>query len=899
MEMLHPTPAILHEYARGVFPDRDALHTIEQHLSDCASCRRILEEAPDDPFIQTLKAGVRNSSHEKRRDRQILGGYELKEELGRGGMGVVYRATQLNLGRDVALKRIAQEALSSDKMRLRFRREAELMASVKHRALVQVLDYGEFERTPFLVLELLSNRTLASVIRCGPLKPRLAAQLIATICRGLAAVHAVGIVHRDIKPGNILLGDPDSLLSANTGNGSNLADDAQDRQTTIGDPRLADFGLAFSDEHQLTLARTGLQIGTPCYMAPEQIRAELGPADSRADLYSIGATLYECLTGRAPFRGSTALETMEQACRDQPIPPRRIQPEIPVDLQTICLTCLAKLPADRYRSASELADDLERFLLGQPILARPISPIRRLVHWSQQNPWRAALLVLAAFALTGGFAGVAWHNRELRKSLSQLEIEQGETQAAREQADTNYEEARRTIRQMLNHLQARSMDDTPRVHELIEQQTASAFEFLSDLQRIQSPIAADVYIDLIDAYIMHGNSCYLLGKSQPAEQSFERAIDLARQLIEQYPEPENQLRLSEALIKCSLAKREPPDVDLGVAEAQLQEAEKILEQLDELPLQQAAIQNEKGWLQHHLGTLRLQQQRFEEAAQSFAKAVEIRMMLARETEDELYRIAAAESMTNLALCYSSIGNPTAALDWHQKTDQLFQELIQQGFGSMAIRLSIGANKVNWCGTLLSVGDLETCVQIASDGLDEIRPIAEQEPDHVNARDRMYGLLGNRALARLQLSQFDLSYQDWRELLDYCPDENARVGNSIIAALTAAYSGRTEEALTLISSLPESPIPKLDDRYNIACVFAICAKHLAEDNSSISASDQEPAAGVRDKAIEILLDLESTGYFQEATTQQLQQDADLDALRDELEFQSLVTRLEAKLKGQNR
>ncbi len=292
-------------------------------------------------------------------DLPRIPGYEIDAVLGYGGMGVVYKARQIGLGRTVALKMILAGAHASPEHLSRFRSEAEAVARLHHVNIVQIYEIGEHEGRPFFSLEYVEGGSLDKRLAGSAQPPRDAAHMIETLARAVHAAHHQGIVHRDLKPANILL-------------------------TADGVPKITDFGLAkrLESEGQTT---TGAVLGTPSYMSPEQAAGksrELGPA---ADVYALGAIFYEMLTGRPPHRGATTLDTVMLVLSDEPAPPARLQPRVPRDLDTICLKCLHKDPGRRYATAAALADDLRRFLDDQPIQARRVGAVGRLVRWCRRK----------------------------------------------------------------------------------------------------------------------------------------------------------------------------------------------------------------------------------------------------------------------------------------------------------------------------------------------------------------------------------------------------------------------------------------------------------------------------------------------------------------------------------
>jgi WD40 repeat protein/serine/threonine protein kinase len=341
-------------------------------------------------------------------------GYEILGELGRGGMGVVYKARQVSLQRLVAVKMILAGSHSSEDSQRRFRREVEAIAHLQHPNLVQVHEVGSHEGCPYYSMEYVEGGTLDQKLAGKPQPPEQAAALIETLARTMHALHQQGVVHRDLKPVNILL-------------------------TADGMPKISDFGLAKRLDDSAGPTLSGEIMGTPSYMAPEQATGESKHVGPATDVYALGAILYEMLTGRPPFHGATPVETITQVASDEPVSPRHLLPRLPIDLETICLKCLEKQLARRYASALALAEDLQRFLAGEPIQARPVTMLERGKKWVHRRPAMAGLVavsVLAAVVLTVGgilhqlYLSDALHKveaaaEESRQSLVRLHVSQG------------------------------------------------------------------------------------------------------------------------------------------------------------------------------------------------------------------------------------------------------------------------------------------------------------------------------------------------------------------------------------------------------------------------------------------------------------------------------------------
>ena len=359
---------------------------------------------PRPPVVRTLDS----------KNWPAIPGFEILDRLGRGGMGVVYKAWQEKLYRVVAIKMLQADTGDSEQALARFRLEGEAIARLHHANIMQVYEVGEHDGRPFLVMEFADSGTLAQKVDGTPRPPREAAEMVETLARAVHYAHQRGVLHRDLTPGNVLL----------------FAD---------GTPKLSDFGLAKLLSGGSTLTQTGAVVGTPSYMSPEQASGTSHNVGPEVDVYALGAILFELLTGRPPFKAATPLETLALVAHAEPVSPRQLQPSVPRDLETICIKCLRKEPGRRYPSALELADDLRRFLDGKPILGRPVGPFERVWRWGRRNPgWAAALVLLMITTVVA--AGAAYY---LGISLRESERAELETKRKLYQSTVNRARAER------------------------------------------------------------------------------------------------------------------------------------------------------------------------------------------------------------------------------------------------------------------------------------------------------------------------------------------------------------------------------------------------------------------------------------------------------------------------
>ena len=443
-------------------------------------------------------------------------------------MGVVYKARQKGLNRVVALKMVLSGAFAGTQERTRFKTEAEAVARLQHPNIVQIYDIGESDGRPFFSLEFVSGGCLAGHLDGAPLPPRQGAQVVEHLARAMHFAHQRDIIHRDLKPANVLLA-PDPSAGP------------------LGVPKITDFGLAKQMNSNDGQTHSGAVLGTPSYMSPEQASGrhkELGPA---TDIYALGAILYELLTGRPPFRGETAMDTMFQLVSEDPVPPSRLQPKVPRDLETICLKCLQKQPYKRYGSAELLAGDLDLFLKGEPICARPAAAWERALKWTWKRPAAAGLIAVSSLAALLLIFGGWSYSVRLKSALGVADQQRLMAEHSAEEARRNAEEAGRQEARAKAGFQSR-VEELDNLITRMDARLAKAsgneslrmeflMEFLGSSENLlkENPTDPSARHQTALIHRLMGDLEGVFKDPRAAEKSFGKAIQLQTPLVAEFP----------------------------------------------------------------------------------------------------------------------------------------------------------------------------------------------------------------------------------------------------------------------------------------------------------------------------------------------------------------------------
>jgi tetratricopeptide (TPR) repeat protein/predicted Ser/Thr protein kinase len=582
-------------------------------------------------------------------------GYEVLEELGRGGMGIVYKARQMSLDRVVAVKMILAGADARPEELERFRTEAEMIACLQHPNIVQVFEVGEHAGRPFFSLEFVEGESLDRALHGTPRPALGSAQLVETLARAVQCVHERGIVHRDLKPANVLL----------------RAD---------GAPKVTDFGLAKCLKGVPGRTRTGAVVGTPSYMAPEQARGEgrqIGPA---ADVYALGAILYELLTGRPPFLGETAFDTVSQVLYQEPVPPSRVVAKVPGDLERICLKCLRKEPSRRYGSAGELADDLRRFQVGLPVLARPVGAGERALKWAKRQP------AAAAAAAVSGIAALALLGVILLSNIS-LQRERDHTEEQRRQAVVNLKKAREAVDRMLTRVADRDLRNVPQMEKVQGKLLQDAVEFYQALSRQKSD-DPELRHETGRAFRRLGNLQSWQGQPARAEASFRRAVALQERLCRDWP-------------------RVP------------------------------AYRHELANSQHNLGQVLRNQEQHAPAEEALTQALDVLRQLIREEPDEPgFQVDLASASNSLGVLLSGLHRPKEEEEAYREAIRVLAELTRRFPEEPEHRFRLASARNNLAAVMEGTSRRGEAEAILKQNEATLRGLVARHPDELRYRSRL-------------------------------------------------------------------------------------------------------------------------------------------------------------------
>ncbi len=795
-----------------------------------------------------------------------IGPYGVLRPLGHGGMGTVFAARQMQPRRLVALKVILSGPHSGRERLARFHGEIETIARLQHPNIVQVHEVGEHQGRPYFTMEYLEGGTLAQKLAAAPLPARAAAEVVEALARAVHFAHGRGFIHRDLKPANVLL----------------KAD---------GTPKISDFGLAKqldSDTEDPTRpyrTASGAIVGTPAYMAPEQAlgRREVGPA---ADVYALGVILYEALTSRPPFQAATVLEVLEQVCSQEPVPPTRLQPGLPRDLQTICLKCLHKDPRRRYGSAAALADDLNRFLAGKPISARPVRSWERAWKWARRKPAAAALLTVTLLAVVGLIAGVLVHNTQLQQAAQEARHQQ-------ELARAHYRRARDTLAQMLKQFDGLHLGEVPQLKELQRKQLEMALTFYEGALGDQDDPDPAIQMDSAVACQQAAGIQAMLGRREAAAQNYGRAIKLLEGLPPEQGDAKERQRVLAAchngrgMLAISARRWAEGEQDIRKALA-------IYEALAQTSSRDLIIRTGLADTEHCLGSMYQLSGKPAESEPHYLRAVKLyRELIADEPKVEGYQDRLASEYVNLALIYQTSRRATEAIEAYRQAEKLLLPLVERRpAGSEAVTLA--AVCVNWGLLYQRPGKFPEALARHTRAVELLEAVLEKEPQHNSARAHAFSAHGARAQDFEALGRWAEAASDWDRVITLDRDRGPRAwGRRVVRAMTLGKAGMHARVASEAAELAKDPRAHAEGLRYLASAYTLAAKAVPTDKKLPTAEQAALAERYCAAALALLQRIQERGYFQNADhARRLAADADLQPLRGRPAFQKLLRQVKS-------
>ncbi|MCA9136678.1 MAG: protein kinase [Planctomycetales bacterium] len=764
-------------------------------------------------------------------------GFHSLELIGRGGMGLVCRAKQASLNRTVAIKFIQSGIHATADERIRFQREAESAACLSHPNIVRVHEVAEFNAMPYLVMEYVTGGTLSGRIGGLPVPARLAAEMTAKIADGIELAHRNGIVHRDLKPSNILLSGVDAEPCKQESHGSLHRNELLSKAI----PKIADFGLAKQLDDSNDATRTGLVIGTPNYMAPEQAVGDSKSVGPATDIYAIGAILYELLVGRPPFVAPSTMETLDQVRNDEPLSPKRLSRRVPTDLCTICLKCLQKNPSRRYQSASELADDLRRYLRSEPIKAKPAGLLDQGAKWMRRHPARSAFVASTLIACLVLAVVTIRHNRVLAAEVLRSNRNEANAIAQKTLAMNNFQLGYQALDDLLQQVGRHSRDSeiaTEYARQLYDRVLQYYYQVLSDADESDSEIRQARGSLLVYA----GSMQFLLGRNDKASDDLQSAFDRLKPLHDTDP---TNLLVARFLARCQYYRGRVSrrSGDLAKAIELFNDSVNILDGIRKIEPEFPHVQTNLAQAHSHLGEAYLADRSPDLADDNLVVAVDLYTRLLDQSDaDESLRVDLGETLQLLVLACIDSGQLDEAIQRAGQSESNWKNAPRAD--SDPVCRGLAETYRHWGLIEFHLGHRQEAVNRLALGIQIMDDVLTRNPDERSSRAVMHGLLRVKAwiLSRTRDPQAQVA---WEKALSYA-DGVLQWQTRAEMANEYAINGTHEHAVDEIRRVLDEPTVDPSTWMSLARIASRSLAMLEKDAGADSASvrDQYGHLGVR-------------------------------------------------------
>ncbi len=927
-------------------------HAVEQESPRAVSPRDTVPSQPVDRDAQTFAASgpaaqdapsgtepERRATNSRDAETDIdpprvlryFGDYELLDEIARGGMGIVYKARQTSLNRVVAVKMILGGQVAGPDEIQRFHAEAEAAANLHHPNIVAIHEVGAHDGRHYFSMDFVAGTSLSALVRDNPLPAARAAVYTRKIAEAIHYAHQQGILHRDLKPSNVLIDQFD-------------------------EPRVTDFGLAKRLESQSGLTASGAVLGTPSYMPPEQAAGEHHRVGPTSDVYSLGAMLYELVTGRAPFRAESPIETMRQVLDVEPAAPRLLNPRVDRDVETICLKCLQKEPERRYGSAQLLADDLGRYLRREPILARPIGQVERFARWCRRDPWVASLGAAVALLLVAVAAGstvaairIAHEQAETETARKAAHASYEAAEAQRIRAEASFQKAREAVNQMLTRVADNVLLELPQTEPVrrallqdalvfyqgflreraadpgVQHETGRAYHRVGEILRMlgdddeskdayehaielftvlvrRFPESRQYARDLAETYNWLGELHRMAGQLDDAERAYRNAVDL-QQPLAAATEPAHSSELARSLFNLGIVLTNTGRT--GDADSAYERAATILEELCAKHHGEPQYRLELARCLINRGILLKDTRKFAEAEAAYAHGIRIlEELLAEHPTKSEYRLALASCSNNMGnLLLRDASRYGEATGRFRRAFDLYEKLAGD-FPSVPGHRKELANSCNSVATLLSrTGQPTEARTIWQRGREIAERLIQEDAGVPDYHRVLGGILGNLAGsltdddAERARELLEEAVRHERIALDSNPQHPTyrqflRTDYLRLARLVARQGDHARAAET-VRLANELSLDSPQDCQRAAAILCECVTRAESDGDLADERKQDLATAYAERAVAILRRAVEKGY---RNLESLRTDESLMPLRQRLEFQELVAELEAKVRA---